>query len=414
LRPRFAALGLVGGAMVCLPLLQLLQYQSTELEWAQAQRAALDPAAEAVAVQRRLLAHRDAAGRVLRGREEQEPERRTRQAEVDTQLTRLQQALEEGHWGLPQEEARRLGQDWALLAHQVTQREISADTSDGEHRLRVEQVLQVLDLVSLAALGPLPSGGAPDGGATAAPLAQHAHAPAALGPAWALPQVALQWSTLSAGSDAATLRAAQRALQQQLQALQVTAGQDAALAAAAARADARSRRWLTQLAASSDAAAGPMAREAGQGLARGATSQAAATAAEPQDALRSAALQAVFDLQASAGSRSREALEARLQAVQWQRSGTLAALAALAVAWCALLIALQVELRRRLRPATPPPGPAPSRARQGTGRPAPRAESAPVTERLIRRLQDGDAAAAPVRPARSRTRDAQPSLPPEA
>lgn len=414
LRPRFAALGLVGGAMVCLPLLQLLQYQSTELEWAQAQRAALDPAAEAVAAQRRLLAHRDAAGRVLRGRVEQEPERRTRQAEVDAQLTRLHQALEEGHWGLPQEEARRLGQDWALLAQRVTQREISADTSDGEHRLRVEQVLQVLDLINLAALGPLPHGGAPDERPTAALLAQHAQAPAALGPAWMLPQVALQWSALSAGSDAATLRDARHALQRQLLALQAT-GQDTPLAAAAARADARSRRWLVALAAApgTPAAAAGTDPRTGRGS-TGTMTHGAGAVSEPEEGLRTAAIQALFDLQSAASAHSRQALQARSQAVQWQRGGTLAALAALAAVWASLLGSLVHRVQRQRDPVGPIDPAGSPRARHAGPSPARRAESAPVAERLIRRLQDGDAAAGPVRPSRSRPRDAQPSLPPEA
>jgi hypothetical protein len=407
LRPRFAALGLVGGLMVCLPLVQLLQYQAAELEWTTAQRAALDPAADAVAVQRSLLAHGDAAGQVLRGRTQAEPQRRSRQAEVDNRLGRLAQSLDEGHWDSALNEQRLLAQDWQALAEQVARRRISAEASDEGHRLRVEQVLQVLDLLALA-LAPRPDTALAEAGAArrAWQPAPGTAAAAALGSTLALPRLAGQWAELSPGSDAAARRAAQQALQQHLRVLRAAGAsrQDGVLAGATERADARSARWLEHLARLHAGGSAPAHGDAAAPGLPTATAAAAADAPTDVQPLRTAALQALFELQAAAGGHSRQALDARLQAVHLQRAGTLAALAALlAVAlWAARSRTPAGERAQPLAPATtqPPLHSLP-----------PRPESAPVAEHLLQRLQQAPGARRRGHPAPPR--DAQPSLPPQ-
>jgi hypothetical protein len=123
------------------------------LQTLELQRASLDPMADAVALQRSLQAHGDAARPVLQGRLQLEPERQRRQADVDRRLDDLGHALAAGLWAKAIEEAHALASDWAQLARQVANRSIGAAQSDHAHRLRVEQALQVMDLLSLA-LGP--------------------------------------------------------------------------------------------------------------------------------------------------------------------------------------------------------------------------------------------------------------------
>ncbi len=147
LRRRLAALGVVGAMMVALPLVQVLRYQNAAEASLEAARAALDPTARSVDVERSLIAHRDLAAKVLRGQKELEPERRTRQAQVDARLRVLGTALVFGAWDRAISEADALREDWTLLASEVQSRSISPIESDQAHRLLLEQTLQVIDLV---------------------------------------------------------------------------------------------------------------------------------------------------------------------------------------------------------------------------------------------------------------------------
>ena len=151
LRLKFAALGAIGAAMVLLPLGQVLRYQSAELKELVAERATLDPLAQALAVQRGLLGHRDVAERVLRGRLQLEGERRLRKAEVDESLWTLQATLSAGFWVKALGESNSLTQDWRLLAGRIAQRQLQVVESHASHQLLLEQAVQVMDLVSAAA-----------------------------------------------------------------------------------------------------------------------------------------------------------------------------------------------------------------------------------------------------------------------
>jgi hypothetical protein len=151
MRRGLAALSLVGAVLIALPVVQLLRYQSAELQSMSANRAALDPVARAVHLQRGLLAHRELAAQVLRGQDKLELDRKQRQAEVDGRLAALMVTLATGRWDLAMGEADDLRIDWMQLARQVLERQIDAVSSDAAHRLLVEQTLQVIDLVSSSA-----------------------------------------------------------------------------------------------------------------------------------------------------------------------------------------------------------------------------------------------------------------------
>ncbi|MBX3637158.1 MAG: hypothetical protein KF683_17455 [Rubrivivax sp.] len=146
-RVKLAALSLAGALMVALPTFQVLRYQGLELRAAQAARAGLDPLTRATALQRALLAHRAAAGDVLRGREETEPRRRVHQGEVDDRAEALASAVAMLAPPAAIDETNELRDDWGTLVRRIAARAISDGDSDDAHRLLVEQTLQIMDLV---------------------------------------------------------------------------------------------------------------------------------------------------------------------------------------------------------------------------------------------------------------------------
>jgi hypothetical protein len=191
----------VAALVVALPLVQVLRYQNAELHAVLDARAGLDPVARAVAVQRGLLAHRDLAAQVLGGRPALEPERRLRQAEVDDRLAALSLALASGAWERALQEAHALYEDWSTLSRRVTTHALNASDSDQAHRLLIEQTLQVIDLVSVAA----------------APETSDPAAARATRMAQGLPQLAWRIAAVTDGTrDAAARAADSAALQAQL------------------------------------------------------------------------------------------------------------------------------------------------------------------------------------------------------
>ena len=148
-RQKFYAFSAVGAAMVCVPLVQVLQYQHSDLRQLQAERSLLDPVSHAVNAQYSLLAHGDLAAHTLVGRELFEADRQRVALDVDTQIHALIVEIEQGAWSAAREEARSLAADWTVLADRVNRRGIGVPQSRQAHELRVEQVLQILDLVAM-------------------------------------------------------------------------------------------------------------------------------------------------------------------------------------------------------------------------------------------------------------------------
>jgi hypothetical protein len=146
LRQHLAALSIVGALMVCLPVVQVLRFQSEQIEALVRHRESLNPMLRAVQVQRGVLAHRDLSAQVLRGRSALEAARQQHQQELEQRMQLLVTDLDFMHLGLALREAQTLHDDFVSLATQVTERRISAPDSDAGHRLLVEQTLQVMDL----------------------------------------------------------------------------------------------------------------------------------------------------------------------------------------------------------------------------------------------------------------------------
>jgi hypothetical protein len=324
LRHKFAALGVVAVAMVATPLVQVLRYQSAEIQAALYEQAGLDPVSGAVTLQHALLAHRDIAGLVLRGVQQLEPERTLRQAEVDDRAATLETTLFTLRLPRAVGEAQALRQDWVTLVPQVEQRKINATDSDAAHRLLVEQTLQVIDLV-----------------AAASGLDSHGPAKtylASVRELTALPHVTAQIAALGlpadSGAERGDVAAAEAALARALghlsEGLNRGALNNALLAGAVASAGVSADR-LFQLRRQADPA------------------DAAALAAATATALQAQAR--LFD---AASHTVRTALVARVDRVKQQRANLLVLVAALAVLALGLARAVQGHLAP-LHPDDPNP-----------------------------------------------------------
>ena len=315
LRHKFAALGLIAVAMVATPLVQVLRYQSMQIQAVLYEQTGLDPVSGAVTLQHALLAHRDIAGLVLRGVLQLEPERTVRQAEVDDRAAALETTLFALKLPRAMGEAQALRQDWATLVPQVEHRKITAADSDAAHRLLVEQTLQVIDLVA-AASGLGSHGPAKTYLASVRDLSSLPHVTA---------QIAALGLAADSGAERADLAAAEAALARALghlsEGLDGGLIDDALLASAVATAGATADR-LFQL-----------RRQAGPADAP-ALAAATATALQAQARLFDVASQAV-----------RSALQARAGRIEQQRAQLLALMAALAALAAGVLALIRLGTR---------------------------------------------------------------------
>jgi len=150
-RHKFALLAVLGVAMVVTPLVDVVRRQAADLQTLLGARAGLEPMARALDVQRALIVHRAAAALVLGGHVDAEPQRRARETEVDSRLAALTDTLARGRYALALEEDAALRADWTALVERIVARRTDARGSDASHRLLIEQVLQVMDLVGDAA-----------------------------------------------------------------------------------------------------------------------------------------------------------------------------------------------------------------------------------------------------------------------
>lgn len=392
---KFVAFSAVGVAMVCVPLMQVLQYQEADLQQLQAQRTLLDPVSVAVNAQYGLLAHRSLAAQTLAGQESVESARRQAQVDVDNRIKDLSSVLSAGAWHHALAEAQGLAADWRVLAQQVTDKALTPAGSNEAHQLRVEQAWQVVDLVAVS-LAPLTD---PAGPGTSPLLASArlftrtaADMSRITSGASPDPKAADQAATLHRGVDGPD-----RALAATLQALEVLQSWHGKLAAAtpaagsAAPDPALARAWValrTSGRSLAQAVASPLARE------------------QHQAALRTA-LAAQQQLFAMLHSKHAQELDTRIESTQNHRQALLSALAVLAALATALGMALVRTLLQADRLAVsesqadtePTAEPRPPNSRDETGR-------------LLQRLRETDADQPPQTARGTRQMDQEDTLPP--
>lgn len=382
LRGRLTALGLVGALMVALPLVQVLRYQSAELQTLAGDRAGLDPVLLAVEVQRGLLAHAELAAEVLRGHQALEPQRKTRQRMVDERVQALGGTLAVGPWERAAHESVALSDDWSLLSRQVLERSVNDIESDQAHRLLVEEALQVIDLV----------------GDSSAPRADRGSdmAPPAASTARALPRLAWQLARLT---EPATVAGTAADFARELAAAEADVARTLGVLNTALARDDQPHRELADASASAGAAADRYLMRLRSLGPRDAETRA----------VGAAAVQAQFALFGRAHAKASALLDEQLAAARQLRRVLLGAMAALALV--ALALALQLaRVLRALAPAAALSPPAPDEPPPaGTGRPGSREEAG----RLLQRLREGDERHAADRRRRGGHREAQPTLPPE-
>ncbi len=134
-------------------MVQVLRYQTDELDALRLEQAGLDPMTRAVEVQAGVIDHRDLAAQVLRGRAESEPQRLLQQRLVDSRVAALAADLAGNLWPRARSESDALRGDWLKLVLAWNAHRIDAAGSDLAHRLLVEQSLQVIDHLGNAGIG---------------------------------------------------------------------------------------------------------------------------------------------------------------------------------------------------------------------------------------------------------------------
>lgn len=362
-RNRFMAFSAVGVAMVCLPLWQVLQYQQADMTQLAAERALLDPVSRAVHVQFGLLAHRQVAARLLQGQQQLEPARLAVQVGVDDHLLSLSKDLEKGLWSNALAETRDLTRDWQALAREVKARTLTAPQSEEAHALRIEQAVQVVDLVTLADVMSSAGGGT-------ARLAGAARVLTHMATEMPLPTLAAQ--------PAVELAVAQARLQARLTALERTlaaaAPAAAAVEAAAAAPFSAAGSLRPALADVASATRQLLLLQPGTGAGVGADTPELST--QREGAWHSART-AQLSLFNQALGKHKRALAQRQDTVQRQQIALLAAMALLSAAALALAAVLSRQLVGRSDPEGTPPhaepgahaaqGPAPGQGRDADG-----------------------------------------------
>ena len=142
---KFSAIGLIAAAMCATPLVQLVQNKNAEIAVARAEVAGLAPVRTAVALQRQVQAHRGLSGLVLNGKAESEPDRRARQADVNTQYAKLQAQLTDLGYAKLAEEGKAWKTAWDKLGGQVDGRGIKPADSFAGHTDLVNRNLGLID-----------------------------------------------------------------------------------------------------------------------------------------------------------------------------------------------------------------------------------------------------------------------------
>jgi len=145
---KFAALGVIGAVMCAIPLAKVIEYKNSELAVAKSEDAGIDPVRTAVALQRQLQAHRGLSGMVLGGNAAADNDRRSRQADVNTQLAKLGKEVTDLGYTKAADAVKALQTGWAKLSDDVDNRRVAPADSFAAHTSLVEANITLVDAVA--------------------------------------------------------------------------------------------------------------------------------------------------------------------------------------------------------------------------------------------------------------------------
>ncbi len=146
--PKLAALVVLVMILVATPAVQVWRHYGFQIQSVMQARDATEPLAIAVSTQRAVVAHQGLAHRVLLGERGEEALRRQHQTVADNGFSNLAQALALRQFDAALIEAQSAATDWMSLLDALSSRQLQAASSDTAHHLVVEQLVQVIDLVS--------------------------------------------------------------------------------------------------------------------------------------------------------------------------------------------------------------------------------------------------------------------------
>ncbi len=246
--PKLAALVVLVMILVATPAVQVWRHYGFQIESILQARDATEPLAVAVGTQRAVVAHQGLTRRVLQGEHGEEALRRQQQTTADNGFSSLARSLALRQFDAALQETQSATSDWLALLDELAGRNLQPAASDNAHHLVVEQLVQVIDLISDSATLH---------GAAGRPLLEFSQAQLAT-VAW---RAALHPSQPQEAPPKG-LEARNRRAAAAWQAVQTTAGaqHNLALAHAAQRASQALRALRDRSAASASGAAGPAAQ----------------------------------------------------------------------------------------------------------------------------------------------------------
>ena len=145
---KFTVLGALGVTMCAVPLALVVRDRTEQVRVALAEDAGIDAAREAIALQKALQLHRGLSGMVLAGNTAVDNERRQAQAAVNAAFAGLIQRCDERAYSKAAAELKAMKTAWDTLAGKVDARSIAGADAFAAHSALVDRSLLTLDQVA--------------------------------------------------------------------------------------------------------------------------------------------------------------------------------------------------------------------------------------------------------------------------
>ena len=145
---KFAILGALGLGMCAVPLVSVVQTQNTTIAVAEAEDAGLDPVRTALALQRAIHAHAEAAAHATGGQATASAELPRLQAAVDKAMGGLRDQLKDEFYASAAKEVEATSKDWQTLVRKLSAGGLSGAESATAHKALLSRNLVTLDLIA--------------------------------------------------------------------------------------------------------------------------------------------------------------------------------------------------------------------------------------------------------------------------